>query len=254
MRTLLLLPLFACAKPTLSVTGNDEFGEFGDVVEAYWTTSDTVDLFVFAGGAVEDIGSAAFDQGLRFFNEDVGCGDYQDQTQAWADASSDLLDASSDGADLDAFCAAMPEYLLALADANAGLPVADRRFTVGLCVGDTCDDVLPEGTWAPGSTDEVYLNGTLAYQPEDPSEAYEAAAADWDVDACLAGAAPSPTDPSYWYASAGEVQIDKSGRGGIDGSLELELVDEAGEPAGVISGEFELPRCEGPDVERVLLF
>ena len=254
MRTLFLLPLFACSKPTLTVTGNDDFGDFGDIEQAYWTTSDVVDLFLYAGGAVEDIGPAALDQSLRFYNEDVSCGDYQDQTRAWADASSDLLDASSDGGDIDAFCAAMPDYLLAMADANAGVPVADRRFTIGFCVGDTCDENLPEGSLEPGRNDDVYVSGTLAYQPDDPGERYEQMAADWDMDACVDGSFSAASNVTYWYAEAGDVQIDASSNRGIDGSFELELVDDGGAPAGVISGEFELPRCKGPDVERLLIF
>lgn len=228
------------------------YGDFGEVGGAFWTTSDTVDLFVFSGGEVSNIGEAALDQGLRFYSGDASCEGYVAETSAWGDASEVLLDASMGGSQPAAFCDALPDFFLALAEAVRD--TGEHRLNIGLCVGDRCDEVPPEGSYEPGASETLYLSASLTQVDADPAEAYRAAAESWDPVACLGGEVEWPVQNASWSAASGSLDIEASSAGRIEGEFSFGLEDDEGAAAGSASGDFSLPVCEAPDLGRLVIF
>ena len=206
--TLLLL---ACAEVVPAGTLELSQGSFGVVETALVRPAWSGPATLYNDGALVLGATAAVDSALVLETLPGGCAAAREREGVWRQASTDLLDASEQGADQRAFCEGMPAMLDQLA---AALP-AENRMELR-CIDCEVED-LQSGSHAVGAEDALQL----VYREEASGSVWERAADGWDADTCRMDLSEGPR----LGEGLGELTVESRQdglTGGFEGSLEVE--------------------------------
>jgi hypothetical protein len=248
MTMLFLLP--AC-KPdaTIEVEGADPV----DVASVAWTLPQQVDVWTYTGAALESAGASQVFGSIVFSSAPDACAN--DLIETWGAASIDLLGASAQGTDTAAFCEAVPDFLVAMADADAEHANGPAQLQTAYCIGTDCTGAIAATSYPFGTVSTSVWTGSLLYvDPGLADGVYERALAAWNVANCA-------FDPSFvegeadatetWGAVDGDITFDTAAAEHVEGTIFADFRDTHQNTA-TVTGSFAVDLCEVAQVDTLV--
>lgn len=240
-----LVALLGCN--TVTVEGGGWF----PVLSAFSYPAWRAEVVTVSGGEVDrfDVESS---HSATLSDVTLGCERARGYQADWNAASADLLAASDDGADAEAFCAGVPDFLDRMDQAEAHYPAELQRLSFSFCAegsDDTpCGGDVPAGEWPLDGDGDVDATGW--YRVDDDSERRPLAGA-WSVDECAfdPDAYQEATDALdvELYFLEGSVTVAEGDGQVLSGSWEARLTNTDDDDAldgAETSGSFATSLCE----------
>ncbi|MFZ5477760.1 MAG: hypothetical protein ACOZNI_13375 [Myxococcota bacterium] len=219
----------------LVVTGGDEFGAVESVI---WTAGGHVgELWLMEDGELVSAGEAVMSTQVSWYTTRLDCEDVRESWADFGEASAAYLSLATDRA---AACEAFGDFLAETNSHEVGNQAWLRWCEDDLCLAPPSAGVHPVG-------DGASLEAAIRYDTDEapPQDA-------WDPDAC-AFDADWPRDYVRRYLT-GEADFTTATAARVAGTLEGDLLDDAGEPAGTVAADFDVARCELPDVGVAVVY